>query len=57
MLAARMMFIVAPHAYLVQVYLGAVELAVGSPGIDKAAGDLHVGAQGGHALYVLVYGP
>ena len=45
------------HAYLVKVYLGAVELAVGSPGIDKAAGDLHVGSQGGHALYVLVYGP
>ena len=44
-------------ADLVEVNLGAVELAVGGLGVDKAAGDLHVGAQGGHALDVLVYGP
>ena len=42
---------------LVEVYPRAVELAVYGLGIDEAPCDLHVRAEGGHALYVLVYGP
>ena len=42
---------------LVEIYPRAVELAVYGLGIDEAPRDLHVRAEGGHALYVLVDGP
>ena len=44
-------------ADLVQVNPRAVQLAVYGLGVHKAAGHVHVRAQGGHALDVLVYRP